>query len=58
MSTKPNPLAVGDLHALVDAEFGPCLIRDCPTSVLAKTDLDVLWELAAAADPEAPAPML
>jgi hypothetical protein len=58
MSTEPNPLAAGDLHALADAEFGPCLIRDCPTSVFATTDLDTLWKLDTTADPEPAAPAL
>jgi len=38
---------------LADAEFGPFLIRDCPTSVFATTDVDALWTLDTAVDSEA-----
>lgn len=56
MSIESNPLTIGDLHALMDAEFGPCLIRDCPTSVFVRTDLDVLLKPVTDDDPEAAAP--
>jgi hypothetical protein len=58
MSIKPSLRAAHDLNASADAEFGPCLIRDCPTSVFATTDLDALWNLDTAIDPEAAATML
>lgn len=42
---EPDPArdSSDDLHAMADAEFGPCLVAGCPTSVFATTDLEALW---------------